>query len=118
MFGIVHVLRPFSDRSPAEAIRAALARCERGGRGDVPDEWLAFEDETDHVRALHTASWTFSLQGGELSIEGGDSWHLDFRAVRAEMVGRGLTRWQVRFADVEPDLAAFVERFVERLERH
>lgn len=119
MFGIVHVLLPFSDRSPAEAIRASLAPFERGGRGDVPDEWLAFQDDTEHVRALHTASWVFTDQdGGGFRIEGGAHWHLDFRAIRDEMARRGLRRWAVRFCDAEPDLASFVERFVEDLERH
>lgn len=51
MFGIVHVLLPIGDRSPVEAIRASLTPFERGGRGDVPDEWLTFHDETEHARA-------------------------------------------------------------------
>jgi hypothetical protein len=60
MFGIVHVLLPVSDRSPAEAIRASLAPFQRGGRGDLPDGCLTFHDETEHVRALHTASRVFT----------------------------------------------------------
>ena len=119
MFGIVHVLLPVSDRSPAEAIRASLAPFERGGRGDVPDEWLTFHDEAEHVRALHAASWVFTDQGrGGLRIEGGEHWNLDFRAIRAEMARRGLRRWAVRFAETEPDLETFVDRYVENLERH
>ncbi len=119
MFSIVHVLLPFSDESPAEAIRASLAPFERGGRGDVPDEWLAFDDETEHVRALHAGHWVFTDLGGNgLRIEGGDHWHLDLMAVRAEMTRRGLRRWAVRFCEDAPDLAAFADRFVERLERH
>ncbi|HEX6012354.1 MAG TPA: hypothetical protein VFY87_11250 [Geminicoccaceae bacterium] len=91
------MLLPVSDRSPAEAIRASLAAFERGGRGDVPDGWLAFQDETEHARALHAASWVFTDEGrGSLRIEGGgEHWHLDFRAVRAEMARRGLRRWAV-----------------------
>jgi len=119
MFGIVHVLLPVSDRSPAEAIRASLAPFERGGRGDLPDEWLTFHDETEHVRALHTAIWIFTEESkGGLRIEGGDSWYLDFRAIRAEMGRQGLRRWAVRFSDIEPDLATFVDRYAEKLEHH
>lgn len=119
MFGIVHVLLPISDRSPAEAIRASLVPFQRGGRGDLPEEWLTFHDETEHTRALHGARWVFTEEGeGGLRVEGGDSWYLDFRAIRAEMARCGLRRWAVRFCDVEPDLAAFVGRYVRELERH
>jgi hypothetical protein len=120
MFGIVHVLLPASDRSPAEAIRALLAPFQRGGRGDVPDGWLAFHDETEHVRALHAASWDFTDEGrGGLRIEGGgEHWHLDFQAIKAEMARRGLRHWAVRFSETEPDLATFFDRRVENLERH
>ena len=119
MFSIVHVILPFSELSPAEAIRDSLAPFARGGRGDVPDEWLAFDDKTEHVRAMHTARWIFTDQDkGGLRIEGGEHWHLDFRAIRAEMASRGLRQWTVQFAETEPDLAAFVDRYVEKLERH
>ena len=119
MFSIVHVLLPVSDRSPAEAIRASLEPFERGGRGDLPDAWLRFQDETDHVRALHVADWVFAEQGkGGMQLEGGEPWHLDVRAIRAEMMRRGLRRWAVRFAGIEPDLATFARRYVEGLERH
>lgn len=85
----------------------------------MPDEWLTFHDETEHVRALHNANWVFTDHGrGGLRIEGGEHWHLDFRAIRAEMVSRGLQRWAVRFAETEPDLATFFDRYVEKLERH
>lgn len=34
------------------------------------------------------------------------------------MAHRGLRRWAVRFAETEPDLATFFDRYVECLERH
>ena len=84
MFSIVHVLLPVSGRSPAEAIRASLAPFERGGRGDVPEDWLSFDDETEHVRALHTTSWVFTDEGtGGMRIEGGEPWHLNLRVIEA-----------------------------------
>lgn len=119
MFSIVHVILPFSETSPAEAIRGSLARFERGARGDVPDEWLAFSDETAHVRALHTGRWVFTSEGpGGLRIEGPDHWLLDTKRIRAEMERRALRRWTVCFADAEPDLDAFSASYVTGLERH
>ena len=60
MFSLAYVLLPFDDQSPAEAIAASLARFERGRRGDVPDDWLAFHDETAHVEELHQTRFTFT----------------------------------------------------------
>ena len=38
MFSPVHVILPFSDIPPAEAIRASLAPYRRGGKGATWDE--------------------------------------------------------------------------------
>jgi hypothetical protein len=85
----------------------------------VPDARLTFHDETEHVRALHTASWTFTDQGRDgLRIEGSEHWQLDIRAIKAEMAQRGLRRWTVRLSETKPDLATFFDRYVEGLERH
>ena len=62
MFSLVYVILPFSKQSPAEAIRASLARYQRGGRGDVPEEWLTFDDDTEHVRTLHETEFTGELR--------------------------------------------------------
>src|SRR5262245_43054223 len=78
MFSVAYVVLPFSERSPAEAIRASLARFERGGRGDVPEDWLTFHDETAHVRTMHEAVYRFTSDKG-LRVEGGETWHLDTR---------------------------------------
>ncbi|WP_267358818.1 MULTISPECIES: hypothetical protein [unclassified Methylobacterium] len=64
MFSLVHVILPVSELAPAEAIRASLAPFERGGKGEVPDDWLAFHDETDEVRALHRTEFTFTRVAG------------------------------------------------------
>ena len=120
MFSIAYVLLPPSATAPAEAIRTSLAPFQRGGRGDLPDDWLTFHDETAALRQAHEASFTFTdKDGGGLQIEGGHqtSWYLDTGKVRDEMRRRGVQRWPVRFADTM-DLAAFHSGFTTRLERH
>ena len=44
--------------------------------------------------------------------------YLDTPAVQKEMSERKASRWAVRFADAEPDMTRFAERFVRGLERH
>lgn len=67
MFSIAYVLLPFGGAAPGEAIRASLARFQRGGLGDVPEDWLAFGDETDVLRQAHEARMTFTeLDAGSL----------------------------------------------------
>jgi hypothetical protein len=118
MFSLAYVILPFSETPPAEAIRHSLTRFQRGGRGDVPEDWLAFHDETSGVRRLHRASFVFTLGNG-LRIEGGDDdWRLDARKISAEMKRRGLRTWKVCFATIEPDLDVFAARFLTDLERH
>lgn len=117
MFGLAYVLLPFTDASPQEAIVASLSRFQRGGRGDVPDEWLRFHDETAHIREMHEARYRFARDKG-LRISGGESWYLDSTAVLAEMERRGKDEWTVCFAQIEPDFGGFVERFLCPFERH
>ena len=119
MFSLAYVILPVSDTPPAEAIRASLARFQGGGRGDLPETWLAFHDETDELRQAHEAEFTFvERDGGGMQIEGGaDTFHLDTQKVRDEMKRLGLRRWSLRFAD-GMDFEAFCEGFVRRLERH
>ncbi len=123
MFSLAYVILPFSDTAPAEAIRASLARFQRGRRGEVPDEWIGFDDDTDGVRHAHEAELTFVDRG-----RSGPEMHGDFHAfcyidsdrVGAEMRRRGMQRWRVRFADLM-DLDTFFDRFgsvLHRLERH
>jgi len=85
MFFLAYVIIPVSSRSPAEAIRAPLAPFQAGMRGEVPDSWLAFQDETDELRQLHEAQITFTVNDtGGMQIEGyTDIFHLDDRAVRS-----------------------------------
>lgn len=120
MFAPAYVILPFSPTPPAEALRLSLAPFERGGRGDLPDDALAFHDETEHVRAVHRATYTFTQKGkGGLEIRSDvDTFILDLDPVRQEMARRGVESWTVRFADEEPVLDAFASRFVRRLERH
>ena len=119
MFGLARVILPFNGADPAEAIRRSLARFQRGGSGDVPDAWLAFVDEAEHLRAAHEARLTFTLvDKGGLQIEGHDGalLCLDARKITAEMRRLGLRRWRVRFADAM-DLAVFHERFAAGIPR-
>jgi hypothetical protein len=120
MFALAYVILPFADTPPAEAIRAALARFQRGGPGDVPQDWLAFDDETDDLRAAHETRFTFTDNGKNgLSITGGSeaSWYLDSQKLRDEMRHLGVQTWQVRFADAM-DLATFLDRFGRQMARH
>ena len=119
MFSLAYVILPFSEAAPADAITRSLARFRRGERGDVPDEWLRFADKTAEVRAAHETRFTFTRgQGRSLGTEGGVNWLLDLSPILDEMERRGTERWQVRFADLEPDIARFATRFVRPLERH
>jgi hypothetical protein len=96
VFSAVYVILPFATLPPAEAIRASLAPFQRGTRGDLPEDRLAFHDETDHVGLLHQTDFVFTEEPGRgLRIEGGDCWHLDTKAIRAEMGRRGIQRWAV-----------------------
>ena len=120
MFSLAYVMLPFSDVLPADAIRASLGRFQRGMRGDVPDDWLAFDDETETLRQAHETRWTFTDKGKyRLGIEGNHTvfWHVETDKVRAEMRQRGVERWAVRFADFM-DLDTFFEQYGRDLERH
>lgn len=118
MFSVVYVILPIAEHSPAEAIQASLAPFQRGTQRDLPADQLTFHDETDDVIRLHQAAFVFVEEAsGGLRVEGGDAWHLDIEAVRAGMRCREARRWAVRFADVEPELGRFFDRFVLGLER-
>lgn len=117
MFGLAYVLLPFAEFPPAEAIATSLARFRRSRRGEVPDDWLRFHDETGYIREMHEARYTFARDKG-LRISGGERWYLDSSAVLVEMERRGKDEWTVCFAELEPDLSRFVERFLCPFERH
>ena len=120
MFSLAYVILPFSDIPPANAIRASLARFQRGLRGDIPDEWLAFADETDALRQAHETRFTFTDKGKHgLQVEGGHVvfWYVDTDKVRDEMRQRGRESWSVRFADFM-DLDTFFDQYGRDLERH
>jgi hypothetical protein len=120
MFSLAYVLLPFSDMAPADAIRASLARFQRGSRGDLPDDWLAFRDETPWLRAAHEAKFTFTIpaEGGLRTEGGGFAYdYVSHQEVRREMHRRGLQSWSVCFADTM-DLDSFQDRFGPNLQRH
>jgi hypothetical protein len=120
VFLVAYVILPFAATTPADAISASLAPFQRGGPGDLPDEWLAFEDETDWLRRAHEARFTFTDRGkGGMQIEVLDyaDCYLDTQKVRDEMRRQGVERWSVRFAD-EMDLHTFFVSFGRSLERH
>ena len=123
MFSAAYVVLPFADAAPADAIRASLAPFQRGSRGDVPDSWLAFHDETEALRAAHEMRFTFTdhyRRRGGMQIEPADHaayFYLNIARVRDEMRRRGIDRWVVRFVDTM-DLETFFARFGKCLERH
>ncbi len=119
MFGLARVILPFGDADPAEAIQTSLARFQRGGTDTVPEAWLAFDDESEYLRATYEARLTLTLvDTGGLRIEG----HryaftvLDIGKITAEMRRLNLRCWRVRFADTM-DLAAFHQRYAETIPR-
>ena len=118
MFALAYVILPFSDTPPAEAIRASLAPFQRGQRGDLPEGWLSFHDETEALLQDYEAQLTFTTQGnGGLRIEGGPTWHFNTNKVLDEMRRLGLQSWNIRFADTM-DIDEFYDRFGRGLDRH
>jgi hypothetical protein len=120
MFSVAYVILPFADTPPADAITASLTRFQRGRRGDLPDDWLAFHDETEDLRSAHETQFRFTDHGKNgLGIEGGSEafWYISGDSVQSEMRRRDLQIWDVRFADTM-DLDTFNSLFGKRLERH
>ena len=118
MFGLAYVILPFTDRSPAEAITQSLARFQRGRQGDLPEEWLRFHDDTADLRTAYETPHTFTCENA-LRRDGGSDWLLSTVAIMTAMKERGRDVWTVCFADIEPDFAAFVERYCAfSCERH
>ena len=82
MFSIAYVILPFFDTPPADAVRASLARFQQGRRGDLPESWLTFHDETEEFRQVHEAQHIFTEQDkGGLRIERNidPSWFISHR---------------------------------------
>jgi hypothetical protein len=118
MFALAYVILPFSDTLPTDAIRASLAPFQRGQRGDLPEGWLSFHDETEALLEDYEAQLTITTQGnGGMRIEGGPTWYVSTKKVLDEMRRRGLQSWSVRFADTM-DIDEFYDRFSEGLDRH
>src|SRR5215468_2053113 len=115
MFSLAYVILAVSEAPPADAIRASLARFQRGQRGQLPEVWVAFHDETDEIRKAHEARFEFIDNGMRgMQIGGGcDTFHVDTNKVREEMRRRGVRDWNVRFAD-EMALDEFFGRFSRR----
>jgi hypothetical protein len=124
MFALAYVILPFSATLPADAIHASLARFQRGQRGDLPESWLSFDDETEAFLQSYEAQLTIKMQGdgttqgdGGMRIESGPAWYIDTKKVREEMRRLGPRSWSVRFADTM-DINEFYDRFSKGLERH
>lgn len=118
MFALAYVILPFSDTLPADAIRASLTPFQRGQRGDLPEGWLSFHDETEALREDHEARLTITtLDRGGMRIEGAPAWYISTQKVLDEMRRLGLRSWSVRFADTM-DINEFYDRFSKGLDRH
>lgn len=118
MFNMAYVILPFSQVPPTDAIASSLARFERGGPGELSDDWLQFHDETESIRKAHETHYVFTRTPTGLQIEGGDTWEIDIVLVLAEMDRRAVQRWGVCFAQIEPDLTGFVDRFGKKRDCH
>jgi hypothetical protein len=118
MFALAYLILPFSATLPADAIRASLAPFQRGQRGDLPESWLSFDDETEAFLEDYEAQLTITTQGdGGMQIKGGPAWYISTMKVLDEMRRLGLRSWSVRFADTM-DINEFYDRFSKGLERH
>ena len=118
MFSLAYVILPFSDTLPADAIRASLAPFQRVQRGDLPENWLSFHDETEALLEDYEARLAITTLGnGGMRIEGGPTWYLSTKKVLDEMRHLGLRNWSVRFADTM-DIDEFYDRFGKGLDRH
>ena len=117
---VAYVILPFSDTPPADAIRASLARFQRGRRGDLPETLADLPRRNGRISSgLRGASHFHGAGQGGLRIEGNidSSWFIDPGNVRSEMRLNGLRQWSVRFADTM-DLDEFYQRFGWKVERH
>jgi len=77
MFALGYVILPFSATLPADAIRASLARFQRGQRGDLPESWLSFEDETEAFLEDYRAKTALNRKILDHLLHGrGDGHHL------------------------------------------
>src|ERR1700678_1989843 len=100
MFALPCVILPFSATLPADAIRASLAPFQRGQRGDLPESWLSFGDETEAFLEDYEAQLTITMLGdggtmlgdggttqgdGGMQIEGGPAWYISTKKVLDEM---------------------------------
>ena len=120
MFSLAYVILPFSNVAPDAAIRASLARFQRGGPGDLPAEWISFCDETPELQNTLEANFIFTIMGrGGIRVEGDTNhcWYLDDNKIQQEMHLRKIEKWHVRFSDLM-DLETFFNRFGSRLVRH
>jgi hypothetical protein len=120
MFSLAYAILPFADAAPAESIRASLAPFQRGQRGDVPDDWLTFHDQTEALRRAHETRFTLTTTpeyGLQITGYKAEHWFVDGEKLRHEMQRRGLESWHVRFADTM-DLDTFFNLFCNHLERH
>ncbi len=70
VFSLAYVILPFAERAPADAIRESLAPLRRAGRGDMPDDRLAFDDETSYLREAREAPFAFTGTGDGLQVKG------------------------------------------------
>ena len=120
MFALAYVLLPVTATPPAEAIHASLARFQRGGPGDLPDDWLAFHDETPGLRDAHEATFDFEMPTAHslsFGTHASAHWYLDSTRIMTGMKRQGIRRWPVRFADTM-DLDTFARQYGTTLARH
>jgi hypothetical protein len=120
-YGLAYVLIPAAFASLQAELDRALAPFRRGGRGDLPDEQLAFDDVTPGLRRLHGSVLTVERSGqGGITIRAPAEAQLhlvDFAPLRDWLHAQGLHRWRGTLAELEPDFDRFVGAW-SRWERH
>ena len=110
-YGLAYVLIPASFASLQLELDHSLAPFRRGGRGDFPDEQLAFDDVTADLRRLHGATLTVELSERDgLAVRTATPNHLhliNLGAIGALLRGQGVQKWSGRLLELEPDFDRF-----------
>ena len=115
MYGLAYVLVPRAFTSLQSELDQSLAPFEPGGDGDFPRQQLAFEDATGRLTRLHHAKFRFNADGSLSSLDRDSTALFDLRltALAEHLAACRLDTFEGTFAEIEPDLDAFVRRHTD-----
>ena len=113
MYGLAYVLIPSAFKSLQAELDRTLAPFMRGGEDEFPRDKLAFDDATERLRQLHRARFRYNPDSSLTLLDAGSAWSFDLRVAELSrhMAACGLDRFEGTFAEIEPDLDAFMRRF-------